>query len=396
MFRRPGSRILYLCPGELPGTRLLASFFVVWFYFLKQPQLSLDKSFNRSMPAPGGFDINRIEGSQFGVKLEFETSDIDFILDLCTENAESILNAFYAANGLMVIKGLQEIRNRPQALVELSRIFGPEVENYRQTLTSQRFFHETVAEILILTNQPPCNHSPPPRSGFAGDSQTGPRVQFPHQRNWHTDQSYRRPPPDITLLLAVEIPPPNQGQTLFADCTAAFAALDCAKQQQLKSRHGIHAPSWIGRSREAVEKGEPALDLLPHQLPQQHPLVRRHPVTGELSLYICEEKQMDYVDGPVVEMAPGPGAAGDALIRELLAHATQDAFVYAHEWGQGDLVVGDNRCLLHCATWYDAERYSRLMWRTTVMGNPGDEYKDEKKSWIPQDGDKLMSGMDHA
>ena len=109
--------------------------------------------------------------------------------------------------------------------------------------------------------------------------------QFPHQINWHTDQSYRRPPPDITLLLAMQVPPSNQGQTLFADCTAAFAALDPELQQELKELQGIHAPSWIGRSREAVENGEAPLDLLPHQLPQRHPLVRQHPVTGEYSLF---------------------------------------------------------------------------------------------------------------
>ena len=235
-----------------------------------------------------------------------------------------------------------------------------------------------------------------PRQYSDGAQASNIRVQFPHQVNWHTDQSYRRPPPDITLLLALEVPPPDQGRTLYADCTAAFAALDEDKQRLLQTLEGIHAPSWIGRSRAAVENGEPLLELLPHQRPQRHPLVRRHPVTGKLSLYICEEKQMDYVDGPVVGMEPGPHGEGAALVRELLAHATQRKFVYAHQWRPGDLLIGDNRNLLHCATWYDADRYTRLMWRTTVMGNPGDEYAGEEKSWIPRDGSAVMAGMEHA
>ena len=351
---------------------------------------------NRSISRPSGFRLTPIEGSRFGVRLEFETIDIGSILTICTNNAESILDSFYAAQGLMVIKGLREIRNQPQALVELSRIFGPEVENYHQTLTGSRFFHDKVPELLILSNRPPCNHPPPPTPAHSGGKQTDLSVQFPHQVNWHTDQSYRRPPPDITLLLALEIPPRNQGQTLFADCTAAFAALGAEKQQQLKTLQGIHAPSWIGRSRAAVENNEPVLDLSPHQLPQRHPLVRCHPVTGVLSLFICEEKQMDYVDGPVVGLAPGVDGAGSELIRELLVHVTQDKFVYAHEWEVGDILVGDNRNLLHCATWYDAEQYTRLMWRTTVMGNAGAEYRGEKKSWLPQDGSDVMAGMEHA
>jgi taurine dioxygenase len=167
-------------------------------------------------------------------------------------------------------------------------------------------------------------------------------------------------------------------------------------RERLRNLNGIHAPSWIGRSREAVEQGEPVLDLLPHQLPQQHPLLRRHPVSGEDSLFICEEKQMDFVDGPVAELEVGPDGEGARLIRELLAHATQERFVYTHRWEVGDLLITDNRNLLHCATWYDSDSYSRLMWRTTVMGNPGDEYEGEEKSWIPQDGSQIMAGMDHA
>ncbi|MDH3387960.1 MAG: TauD/TfdA family dioxygenase [Gammaproteobacteria bacterium] len=351
---------------------------------------------NRSITYPDCFRLGPIDGSRFGARLEFETTDIDAIVDICNRHAESILQGFYAAQGLMVIKGLQEIRKQPQALVELSRIFGPEVENYHETLTSPRFFHDTVPELLILSNRPPCNHPPPPKPTRSASNPGALAIRFPQQVNWHTDQSYRRPPPDITLLFALELPPRDQGQTLFADGSAAFAALDAGKQQQLKTLHGIHAPSWVGRSRAAVENNEPVLDLLPHQLPQRHPLVRCHPVTGALSLFICEEKQMDYVDGPVVGLTPGVEGAGAGLIRELLSHATQQKFVYAHEWEVGDVLVGDNRNLLHCATWYDAEQYTRLMWRTTVMGNPGAEYAGEPKSWLPRDGSDVMAGMEHA
>jgi len=66
----------------------------------------------------------------------------------------------------------------------------------------------------------------------------------------------------------------------------------------------------------------------------------------------------------------------------LMSHLTQREFVYVHEWTPGDLVVWDNRCLVHAATWFDADHERRLMWRTTVSGNPGPAYAGEKKSWI--------------
>lgn len=342
------------------------------------------------------YELTPLGSDGFGLRLSFNSRDIDTVVGDFSRNAGAILRAFYAARGLMIVDELLQIRQRPGALVELSRLFGPEVENYRQTLTSPRFFHDSVDEILVLSNAPPCNHPPPPRAVDADESDAALPVQFPAQPNWHTDQSYRRPPPDVTLLLGLDLPPRGQGQTLFADCTAAYAALDRTMQERLRDLHGIHAPSWIGRSRAAVEKGEPRIELLPHQLPQPQPLVRRHPVTGEASLFICEEKQLDYVDGPVVGLEPGPDGEGAVLIRQLLAHATRPEFVYVHEWRPGDLVIADNRNLLHCATWYDAAAHKRLMWRTTVMGNPGDEYRGEAKSWIPRDGSAIMAGMDHA
>jgi taurine dioxygenase len=94
---------------------------------------------------------------------------------------------------------------------------------------------------------------------------------------------------------------------------------------------------------------------------------------------------MDWVDGPIVGMEPGPEGAGGKLLDELMSHLTQREFVYVHEWDKGDLVIWDNRCLVHAATWFDAATQERLMWRTTVHGNPGAFYAGEEKSWIPQE-----------
>ena len=90
---------------------------------------------------------------------------------------------------------------------------------------------------------------------------------------------------------------------------------------------------------------------------------------------------MDWFDGPIAGLSPGINGEGAALVYELMHHYTDPRFVYVHEWRKGDLVVYDNRCTVHSATWFDAEKYERLMWRTTVWGNPGPEYDGEQRSW---------------
>ena len=340
--------------------------------------------------------VQELDRAQFGISVQCGDKGAEAAFDGLVAAADDIRARFNDAGGLLILRGLLDLERSPKQLVRLSRLFGPEVEDYRETLTAARFFHDEIPEILVLSNAPPCNHPPPPKPEPCRDKSGRLLTQFPHQKNWHTDQSYRRPPPDISLLYALRVPPPDQGQTLYADCTAAYAALDRELQFLIRTLNGIHSPSWIGRTPDDVRSGRTPKPLLSHQLPQRHPLVRFHPETGRPALYICEEKQMDFVDGPIDGLTPGPDGDGAALLRELLQHATRPEFSYVHEWLPGDLVIADNRCLLHAATWYDADRYTRLMWRTTVMGNPGAEYRGESKSWIPEEGTLPMQGMESA
>ena len=242
--------------------------------------------------------------------------------------------------------------------------------------------HPTVPEIFLVSNTPPASRAPPrrPDPPFTADGRLP--VQFPHRRGWHTDQSYRRPPPDISLFLAVQPVPRGQGQTLFADGTAAYEALPPALKARVDKLEGLHVGLSAGRGRDKVLAGETPRPLGPHEQPQRQPVARVHPVTGRRALYLCEYGQMDWLEGPFVGMQPGPHGDGAALLAELMAHLTRPEFVYVHEWTAGDLVVWDNRCLVHAATWFDADKEARVMWRTTVSGNPGAAYAGERKSWI--------------
>lgn len=305
-----------------------------------------------------------------------------------------LLSLFYAGNGLLVVKGLQDMAERAELLLRMSRLFGPEVENYRETITTDNFFHDSIDEILVLSNLPPCSFEPPPIPVPARTEDGGLPSRFPHRRGWHTDQSYRRPPPDVSLLLGVTCPPKSQGQTLYADCITAYDSLPRTVKIRIVELIGVHAMRGTGRSEHEVRADMPLKSLLPHQMPQRHPLVRTHPVTGKQTLYLCDGGQMDFVLGPFIGLAPGLGNEGATLLHELLEHITKPQHLYVHEWDEGDLVVHDNRNMLHTPTWYDSARHPRLMWRTTVMGNPGEEYQSEAKSWIPARGEKPMEGLE--
>jgi taurine dioxygenase len=331
-------------------------------------------SFNLQRPLPG---------AGFGGMLRYsERPDAHHLVAAAEAEPDALPRALADCSGLLLLPDMQAMTEAPDLLVRLSRIFGNEVEDYRQTLTPLNMVHSTVPEIFIVANRPPASRPPPRRPDPAFNPDGSLPVQFPHRRGWHTDQSYRRPPPDISLFLAVQPVPRGQGQTLFADGTAAYAALPPGLKARVDTLEGLHVGASARRGRDAVLAGETPRPLGPHEQPQRQPVARMHPVTSKRALYLCEYGQMDWVEGPFAGMQPGPHGDGAALLAELMAHLTQRQFVCVHEWTPGDLVVWDNRCLVHAATWFDAERESRVMWRTTVSGNPGAGYAGERKSWM--------------
>jgi alpha-ketoglutarate-dependent taurine dioxygenase len=330
------------------------------------------------------FELSRpLTRANFGGRLRF-AGDIGAhrFVTAAESDPEALTRALAESQGLLLLQGMEAMAEQPELLVRLSRVFGAEVENYSENLTPSNMVHGSVPEIFIVSNVPPVSRQPPRRPDPPLTEDGTLPTRFPHRRGWHTDQSYRRPPPDISLFLAVTPIRKDQGQTLFADGAAAYEALSPELKAQIEGLEGIHVQMSAGRSYTAVLAGEKPRDLRPHERPQRQPVVRIHPVTGRRALYLCEGGQMDWLEGPFVGMQPGPDGDGAALLSELMSHLTRLEFLYVHEWTRGDLVVWDNRCLVHAATWFDAENEARVMWRTTVSGNPGTAYAGEQKSWI--------------
>ena len=172
-------------------------------------------------------------------------------------------------------------------------------------------------------------------------------------RLWHTDSSFKRLPALASLLYARMIPPVG-GHTEFADERAAYDALSETMKARLE---GLIAEHSIFNSRGRLgftNFSEEEREGLP---PVPQVLVRVIPESGRKSLYLASHA------GRIFGM---PDAEGRALIDELIEHATQRQFVYAHRWRVGDLVMWDDRCTMHRGTAFDDLRFRRDVQRATV------------------------------
>jgi alpha-ketoglutarate-dependent 2,4-dichlorophenoxyacetate dioxygenase len=176
---------------------------------------------------------------------------------------------------------------------------------------------------------------------------------------WHSDSSFK-PVPSLCSLLSARLIPPEGGATEFASARCAYPSLPEALRQRVESLVVVHDFAW---SRDQVRPGFFTDKERAEFPPVRHPLVRTNPAHGRKSLFLGAHAS--HIEGmPVRE--------GRALLTMLLDHVTQPPFCYRHEWTEGDLVIWDNRCVLHRATPYDIARYKRLMQRTTVSGDPAD------------------------
>ncbi|WIM12258.1 TauD/TfdA family dioxygenase [Enhydrobacter sp.] len=175
-------------------------------------------------------------------------------------------------------------------------------------------------------------------------------------RLWHSDASFRAVPARYSILsgrvVAVE-----GGNTEFADMRAAYDALDERTKSEVEDLVCEHSLIY---SRGQLGFTEFLPDERVAMKPVRQRLVRKHPVTGRKSLFLASHI------GTIVGW-PRPEAM--AFIRDLIEHATQREFVYAHRWTQFDLVIWDNRTTMHRVRRFDDLHVVRDMRRTTTRSD---------------------------
>jgi alpha-ketoglutarate-dependent 2,4-dichlorophenoxyacetate dioxygenase len=172
-------------------------------------------------------------------------------------------------------------------------------------------------------------------------------------RLWHTDSSFKRLPALASLLYAHTIPPIG-GHTEFADERAAYDALPEDTKRRLESLVAEHS---IFNSRARLGFANFSEEERQGMPPVPQVVVRTIPESGRKSLYLASHA------GRIFGLSEHEGRA---LIDELVAHATQQQFVYIHRWRVHDLVIWDDRCTMHRGADFDDLRWKRDMQRATV------------------------------
>jgi alpha-ketoglutarate-dependent 2,4-dichlorophenoxyacetate dioxygenase len=176
-------------------------------------------------------------------------------------------------------------------------------------------------------------------------------------RLWHTDASYMPVPVVLGMLHAVALPPPSpfgNGETEFADMRAAYDELPPASKQAIGDLIVEHDVFWSRAQVGFTEFPQAERDKYP---PSPQRLVRTHPGSKRKTLYLSAHAS---------HIVGWPVADGRLLLLDLNAHATQERFVYSHEWRIGDLVIWDNRCTMHRGRPHDETKPRDLRRATTL------------------------------
>lgn len=182
---------------------------------------------------------------------------------------------------------------------------------------------------------------------------------------WHADSTFK-PIQAKGAVFSAEVVPTVGGHTGWADMRAAYDALDDAMQAKiapLQAYHSLHySQSRIGHRPKAGTEDYRRLGFAGDENVLR-PLVKTHPETGRKSLLIGRHAH------DIPGLAP---EESEVLLQELIDFACRPPRLYHHDWRPGDVVIWDNRCLLHQATPFDMTQ-PRVMWHTRIAGDPVSE-----------------------
>ena len=174
---------------------------------------------------------------------------------------------------------------------------------------------------------------------------------------WHTDMSYIAEPPTASALYALEVPE-SGGDTGFTNMYRACESLPAALRERvarLVCRHDASRNSAGELRRGFKDASNPS-----ETVGAEHPILRTHPVTGRKALFLGRRRNA-YIPGLSLEDS-------ERLLDELWDYATRAELTWYQQWRVGDLILWDNRCVMHRRDAFD-ESARRVMHRTQVRGD---------------------------
>ena len=168
--------------------------------------------------------------------------------------------------------------------------------------------------------------------------------------HWHSDVTFESEPPDATLLYSIEVPDEG-GDTLFSNQYLAYEGLPDYLKEDLDNKLAVHSNLGVVILSGGDPKDSKEVD---------HPVFRTHPESGRKALYVTEAfvKRIRGLDSKISQES----------LKKLYKHASLEDYIYRHKWTVGDLVVWDNRCVLHYAEHGYGDK-ARTMHRITTTGS---------------------------
>lgn len=281
------------------------------------------------------FTIRKL-GSALGV----EIVGLDLTAPVTAATAEALRTA-WSEHLILLFRGQQL---SPEQQIAFSRTFG-ELDDHAAI---PKFRHPEYPEILLVNNY----------------ESTGKRLSV--GRQWHSDLSTTLRPAKGSMLHAQQLPPVG-GDTMFCNMYRAWETLSPLYREWLDGRHALHDMS-VARETRLQRTPDELEDIRRRNPPVYQPIARVHDATGRKALYVSEMTTVAIEGLSAAESVP--------ILSFLHEHSTPPENVYRHVWRPADMILWDNRCVMHMALAdYDlAER--RTMYRTTLRGEPSGRIAD--------------------
>jgi taurine dioxygenase len=198
-----------------------------------------------------------------------------------------------------------------------------------------------------------------PQMYYVSNEQTVPGKRYISGETFHTDHSNHPAPPKATILYPVSLPSQG-GDTQYVNMHLAYDDLSEPMKRRIDPLKAVHVYLSKYSPRELRPLSEESQKAVPP--PGVHPLVRIHPENGRKALFLNPVRIEGIVGMPDDEALD--------LVAELMAHATQPQYEYRHQWRYGDMVLWDNRSVMHKANPdYDMNE-RRYLYRLMLKGEP--------------------------
>ncbi len=287
-----------------------------------------------------GADNMSIEVVPTGFALGAEIRGIDVRRKLPPEASEALREA-WKQHLVLLFRGQTGLTD--EELIAFTRVFGPlQAAPNSEVTAGFGSFRDVPPEVTIISNIEVDGR----QIGALGAGEA----------DWHTDMSFIEEPPAGSCLYAIEIPPAG-GNTAFTNMHRALDTLEEETADTVRDARCVHDESLTSTG--AQRQGVPPVADVRETPGASHPVLRTHPDTGRKALFLGRRRNAWLVGFDVEE--------SERLLDRLWTHAADASHVWEHRWREGDIVLWDNRAVMHRRDPFDPET-RRLMHRTQVAG----------------------------